>query len=76
MPHVAAIAKLGNVFPRVLRADVDMRSGNRTLEQRPEVLRAVGVDLAAHVLDRMVDHLLHRLGRDLDLEFGADFGQF
>jgi hypothetical protein len=41
MTHVAAIAKFAGVFPRVLGRNVDVRSFDRTLQQRPMAFQPV-----------------------------------
>ena len=42
----------------VERLHADIRAMNTPLEQTPEVLKAVGVNLAIDILHSMVDHLM------------------
>lgn len=72
MPHVAAIAKLAHVFPRMFRRDMDVRPGNGPLHQRPMTFQRVHVMDAANILFlRMVDRLM-RVGM-LETAIGAMF---
>jgi len=47
--EVAAIGKLTEVFPQVLRRNADVRASDRALEQRPVAFDGVRVKYAAHV---------------------------
>jgi hypothetical protein len=49
-------------FPRPCRLG---RCAQPTLNQRPEVLKPVGVDFAAHIFYRMVNHFMPKLVKPL-----------
>src|SRR5207237_9486865 len=49
---------LVNIPEQVERVNGNVGAFDRPLQEAPEVLQAVGVDLPAHVLPRMVDHLM------------------
>src|SRR6266511_2544283 len=47
-----------NITKQVERVHAHVGALDRPLEQRPEVFQAIGVDLPAHVLPRMINHLM------------------
>jgi hypothetical protein len=54
--HVAAVAKFADVFPRVLRRNVNVSALDGALEQRPVAFQPVHVMDAPNVLfRRMID---------------------
>lgn len=53
---------LVNVRAEVERLDRHVSAVQRSREQRPEVLDAVSVDVAAHVLDLMIDEVVRKAG--------------
>ena len=60
--HVFAIVETEHLFVKVTekmkRFHANVGSVNSALQQTPEVLQAVGVNLSVYVLLGMVDHLL------------------
>jgi hypothetical protein len=54
--EVAAIAKFRDVFPHVLRRNVDVSSAHSALKQRPVALRGVCVGIALHIFAGAVDN--------------------
>jgi hypothetical protein len=48
MPHVASVAELAHVFPKMLRRHVRVGSSYRAFQQAPVPLDRVGVVNAAH----------------------------
>lgn len=56
MPHVPAVAELGNVFPSVLCRNVDVGSLDGAFEQGPVAFQRVGMVNAPHIfLEGVVD---------------------
>ena len=60
--HVFAVIETEHLFVKVaiemVRLNTYIRSMKGTLNQRPEVFNRVRVDLAAHILNRMVDYFM------------------
>lgn len=61
LPLVEAERLLDHVAVKVERLDAHVSPLERPLEQAPEVLQAVRVDGAAHILDRVIDRRMHIL---------------
>ena|SRR5438132_7548519 len=57
-PIVESVHLFVNIAEQVKGVNADVGAFNRPLEQAPEILQAVRVDLTAHVLPGVVDHLM------------------
>src|ERR1022692_676370 len=55
---VKAVCLLIEVAEKVEGLDADVGASDGPLEQAPEVFQPVGVNVAAHVFDRMVNHFM------------------
>lgn len=56
------------VVEQVKRFNANVGSKNATLQERPEVLKTVGVNLAVNICGRVVDYLVRIMGVEAIIE--------
>ena len=72
-PVIIAVRKLGNVFPKVLRADVDMGSPDAPLYLAPIAFQRINMVDAVDVLLGPVLHLAVPVAPFSEVEIGGPF---